>query len=126
MTTQDEIKAVEEYLKLALQGLTESWAANRAFLAGVSWQKSRCDCEALKGQKIGLEVALAVTKSELAESRAENERLIEILRDVYTHDEGNLSDYGGGNVSWWHDYIRAIIDRIQSKSLADASGEENR
>ena len=27
------------------------------------------------------------------------------------YDAGLLSDYGGGNVGWWHDYIRAEIER---------------
>jgi len=27
------------------------------------------------------------------------------------YDAGLLSDYGGGNVEWWQDYLRAEIDR---------------
>ena len=27
------------------------------------------------------------------------------------YDAGYLNDYGGGNVSWWHDYIRAELER---------------
>ncbi len=30
---------------------------------------------------------------------------------VKRYDAGLLSDYGGGNVEWWQDYIRAEIDR---------------
>ena len=26
-------------------------------------------------------------------------------------DAGLLNSYGGGNVDWWHDYIRAEINR---------------
>lgn len=29
------------------------------------------------------------------------------------YDAGILNDYGGGNVEWWHDYIRSLL------SLAD-------
>jgi hypothetical protein len=27
------------------------------------------------------------------------------------YDAGLLNDYGGGNVEWWQDYIRAELDR---------------
>lgn len=27
------------------------------------------------------------------------------------YDAGYLNDYGGGNVGWWHDYIRAELER---------------
>jgi hypothetical protein len=27
------------------------------------------------------------------------------------YDAGLLNDYGGGNVSWWHDYIRYEVDK---------------
>lgn len=27
------------------------------------------------------------------------------------YDAGLLNDFGGGDVSWWHDYLRAEIDR---------------
>ena len=30
---------------------------------------------------------------------------------VSSYDAGLLSDYGGGNVEWWQDYIRAELDR---------------
>jgi hypothetical protein len=37
--------------------------------------------------------------------------------DVY--DAGLLNDYGGGNVDWWHDYIRSELgaahDHYQSR-----------
>ena len=28
-----------------------------------------------------------------------------------SYDAGLLNDYGGGDVNWWHDYIRAEINR---------------
>ena len=30
---------------------------------------------------------------------------------VKRYDAGLLSDYGGGNVEWWQDYLRAEIER---------------
>lgn len=33
----------------------------------------------------------------------------EVVLDAY--DEGLLADYGGGNVDWWQDYIRAVLGR---------------
>lgn len=29
------------------------------------------------------------------------------------YDEGLLADYGGGDVAWWHDYIRAALGRSE-------------
>ena len=31
--------------------------------------------------------------------------------DIPDYDSGLLNDYGGGNVDWWWDYIRAEINR---------------
>lgn len=28
-----------------------------------------------------------------------------------TYDAGHLNDFGGGNVGWWHDYMRAELER---------------
>jgi hypothetical protein len=49
------------------------------------------------------------------------ERASEIIRQALTaprvpegledYDAGLLNDYGGGNVSWWHDYIRYEVDK---------------
>ena len=30
------------------------------------------------------------------------------------YDSGYLNDYGGGNVSWWQDYLRAEIERCNT------------
>lgn len=29
------------------------------------------------------------------------------------YDAGLLNDYGGGNIEWWHDYIRAELGRAE-------------
>ncbi len=44
-----------------------------------------------------------------------------------TYDAGLLSDYGGGDVSWWQDYIRAELARAHEfyESQALASPEHN-
>ena len=51
--------------------------------------------------------------------------------DYQDYDPGLLNDYGGGNVSWWFDYIRYEIERCndfwrsQVESLtADAEAEK--
>ena len=41
-------------------------------------------------------------------------KLLEALSDIQDepdYDAGLLSDFGRGNVNWWHDYIRAEIGR---------------
>ena len=58
---------------------------------------------AMYGQKRGMDG--------LRELKAENERLRAAHRTLPDYDAGLLSDYGGGNVAWWHDYLRAEIGR---------------
>ena len=36
---------------------------------------------------------------------------LRVAETVSAYDAGLLSDYGGGNVEWWQDYIRAELDR---------------
>lgn len=50
-----------------------------------------------------------IDETEIEEMRKEirEEKSIEYSN----YDPGLLNDYGGGNVEWWHDYIRAEIDR---------------
>ena len=47
---------------------------------------------------------------------------------VKRYDPGLLNDYGGGNVEWWQDYIRAEVERCNDHYEADyaALAEENR
>lgn len=47
---------------------------------------------------------------------------------VKRYDAGLLNDYGGGNVEWWQDYIRAEVERCNDHYEADyaALAEENR
>ena len=56
--------------------------------------------------------ALAAIESELATLRA---RLAAIEAaptvGLRRYDAGLMSDWGGGNVEWWWDYIRAELDR---------------
>src|SRR5690554_6903113 len=46
----------------------------------------------------------------------ELERLREFKAEIESqkpepYDAGFLNDFGGGNVSWWHDYIRSELER---------------
>ena len=41
------------------------------------------------------------------QAQAVNQQLLELE----TYDAGYLNDFGGGNVSWWHDYIRSELGR---------------
>lgn len=36
---------------------------------------------------------------------------LEVGRSYNDYDSGLLNDFGGGNVNWWQNYIRAEIDR---------------
>ena len=34
-----------------------------------------------------------------------------MITETNEYDSGFLNDYGGGNVAWWHDYIRGEVAR---------------
>lgn len=63
----------------------------------------------------------------------------EVLRDeLESYDAGLFGDYGGGNVEWWHDYMRAELARahdfyadqfdraVERAVLAQPSGGDER
>lgn len=35
----------------------------------------------------------------------------ELIEELEAYDAGLLNDFGGGNVGWWQDYIRAELER---------------
>ena len=43
---------------------------------------------------------------------------------IKRYDAGLLSDYGGGNVEWWQDYLRAEIERCNDHWEADYAALE--
>ena len=56
------------------------------------------------------ETPAAMTAQALIDARSEIARLRAAL-DLTDYDAGLFGDYGGGDVSWWHDYLRAEISR---------------
>ena len=49
-------------------------------------------------------------------------------RNLDCYDAGLLSDYGGGNVSWWQDYIRSELGRAHEfyqSQVADLSQQDS-
>ena len=55
--------------------------------------------------------ALLTTESQ-PDERKESPSAEPVALDYY--DAGYLNDYGGGNVGWWQDYIRAELGRAHS------------
>ena len=53
-----------------------------------------------------------------------NKQVVDVREE---YDCGNLNDYGGGNVSWWQDYIRAEVGRANEfyASTIGSLKEEN-
>lgn len=41
------------------------------------------------------------------------------------YDAGLLNDFGGGNVSWWHDYIRSELARSEEYWRDEITRYEN-
>lgn len=41
--------------------------------------------------------------------------------EIEPYDAGSLNDFGGGDVGWWHDYIRAELDRAYEFYLIQLS-----
>jgi hypothetical protein len=50
--------------------------------------------------------------------------VLEAARDLLDYDAGLLNDFGGGNVGWWQDYIRAEIGRANDYWRALAAQPE--
>lgn len=51
--------------------------------------------------------------------------LAQQLAEVPDYDAGLLGDFGGGNVDWWQNYIRAEIERANEywrEAIADKLG----
>ena len=68
------------------------------------WRHS-VDCE-----KCGASGPVEATKAEAIS--AWNTRTTSLAaQDLGTYDAGLLNDYGGGDVDWWQDYIRAELGR---------------
>lgn len=51
-----------------------------------------------------------MARAEAAEAAMRNEGRRQAAEES-DYDAGYLNDFGGGNVSWWHDYLRAEIAR---------------
>ena len=52
---------------------------------------------------------------------AQNRQLdayVAALESIASHDEGLLGGSDKANADWWHDYIRAIVNRMQEKARA--------
>ena len=42
-----------------------------------------------------------------------------------TYDAGILNDFGGGNIQWWHDYIRSLLGLSDEHWLDEVNRFEN-
>ncbi len=42
-----------------------------------------------------------------------------------TFDAGILNNFGGGNIQWWHDYIRSLLDAANEQFLDEIGRCEN-
>jgi len=51
----------------------------------------------------------------------------ETFRELAVYDAGLLNDYGGGDVGWWQDYLRAELGRAYDFYASQIAGlvEEN-
>lgn len=48
------------------------------------------------------------------------------LTGLDTYDAGYLNSHGGGNVDWWHDYIRSELDRAHDFYQSQLDGKPAR
>jgi hypothetical protein len=55
------------------------------------------------------------------------DKIIEQIESEHDYDAGLLNNYGGGNVSWWHDYIRYEIEKCNEywRELIRSYGEND-
>lgn len=81
----------------AINGLQQAAAVNRQDLIDL--------LIATRTQSEGVTADLIIRM--IGAKPAVNQQLLELE----TYDAGYLNDFGGGNVSWWHDYIRSELGR---------------
>lgn len=48
------------------------------------------------------------------------------LTGLDAYEAGYLNNHGGGNVDWWHDYIRSELDRAHDFYQSQLGGEATR
>ena len=48
-----------------------------------------------------------------------------IPTELVAYDAGILNDFGGGNVEWWQDYIRAELGRAHDFYVSQISAEQS-
>lgn len=70
----------------------------------LGWSRTKADADEIAD----LEKAYALLFAENAKWRALAEAA---PAELEAYDAGLLSDFGGGNVEWWQDYIRAELGR---------------
>jgi len=51
------------------------------------------------------------TKNHATSQGVNSSELLDALLNISDYDCGLMNDCGGGQVSWWHDYIRYEINR---------------
>ncbi len=61
-----------------------------------------------------LNAALDATYAALERNEAAVQPDLDLLLQEADYDTGLINDYGGGNVDWWQDYIRAEIERCNA------------
>jgi hypothetical protein len=58
--------------------------------------------------------SVTLTAGEVKTLASELLAITATVNDPHDYDAGLLNDFGGGNVEWWQDYIRAEIARANA------------
>ncbi|QWY83249.1 hypothetical protein [Rhizobium phage RHph_X2_25] len=85
------------------------------------WQYSRCDDGAMMIHTEGDVIAFVDQNKGAPEDELVARLIVDAVnalsgdgagvKELDAYDAGSLGDGGGGDVSWWHDYMRAELDR---------------
>ena len=54
---------------------------------------------------------MSETKKQTTALDVESTHRLDALRNISDYDCGLMNGYGGGQVNWWHNYIRYEVDR---------------
>ena len=71
--------------------------------------------EALEEARHGERNRIKELEAEIAQLKKDNEASRVLKIEVDDYDPGLLNDFGGGNVQWWQDYIRAEIGEANER-----------
>lgn len=88
-------------------------------------KRLQIEFEFLGEEQISANTALKIINDVFKEAEAEQLILNGVSRSLPSdYDIGLISDYGGGNVEWWQDYLREEVARCNNYWVSQLQNED--